>query len=384
MAPGVSLEEQLKLQFENRPVQIFSTCPQSSVVDRSQYLAQVAEVSRWSEQAGCTGILVYTDNSLVDPWLVAQIVIQSTARLSPLVAIQPVYMHPYSVAKMIATLGYLHGRRLYLNMVAGGFKNDLEALNDSTPHDRRYDRVVEYTNLIRLLLESDRAVSYDGEFYRVRQLKLAPALSPSSSPGCSSQDRRTQALLQRKRSAPQRSDPEPVESYEATPPEPDVPVGVRVGIIARGTEEDAWTVALERFPEDRRGQLAHQLAMKVSDSAWHKQLSNLGDRTDDRQSPYWLHPFKNYKTFCPYLVGSYDVVAKEIARYVETGHRTFILDIPQTQDELQHIGSRFRSRGGGACRGLRDGPAPSTRSLRSGLPPAGCDGGLTQWRQVEL
>ena len=78
MAPGVSLEEQLKLQFENRPVQIFSTCPQSSVVDRSQYLAQVAEVSRWSEQAGCTGILVYTDNSLVDPWLVAQIVIQST------------------------------------------------------------------------------------------------------------------------------------------------------------------------------------------------------------------------------------------------------------------------------------------------------------------
>ena len=52
MAPGVSLEEQLKLQFENRPVQIFSTCPQSSVVDRSQYPAQVAEVSRWSEQAG--------------------------------------------------------------------------------------------------------------------------------------------------------------------------------------------------------------------------------------------------------------------------------------------------------------------------------------------
>ena len=243
---------------------------------------------------------------------------------------------------MIATLGYLHGRRLYLNMVAGGFKNDLEALNDSTPHDRRYDRVVEYTNLIRLLLESDRAVSYDGEFYRVRQLKLAPALSPELFPGLLISGSSDAGIAAAKAiGATAVKYPEPVESYEATPPEPDVPVGVRVGIIARGTEEDAWTVALERFPEDRRGQLAHQLAMKVSDSAWHKQLSNLGDRTDDRQSPYWLHPFKNYKTFCPYLVGSYDVVAKEIARYVETGHRTFILDIPQTQDELQHIGIVF-------------------------------------------
>jgi len=43
----------------------------------------------------------------------------------PLVAVQPVYMHPYSVAKMVSTLAFLHQRRVFLNMVAGGFKNDL-------------------------------------------------------------------------------------------------------------------------------------------------------------------------------------------------------------------------------------------------------------------
>ena len=37
-----------------------------------------------------------------------------------------------------------HGQRLWLNMVAGGFKNDLAALNDDTPHDKRYQRLVEY------------------------------------------------------------------------------------------------------------------------------------------------------------------------------------------------------------------------------------------------
>jgi len=36
---------------------------------------------------------------------------------------------------------------------------------------------------------------------------------------------------------------------------------------------EAWRVAHKRFPEDRKGQLTHQLAMTVSDSSWHHQLS---------------------------------------------------------------------------------------------------------------
>ena len=137
-----------------RPVEIFSTCPQSLAFDKDSYVRQVRKVARWSERCGCTGILVYTDNSLVDPWLVSQIIVESTRTLSPLVAIQPVYMHPYSVAKMVASFGYLHHRRIYLNMLAGGFKNDLVALNDTTPHDKRYARLIEYATIINQLLSS--------------------------------------------------------------------------------------------------------------------------------------------------------------------------------------------------------------------------------------
>ena len=61
-----------------------------------------------------------------------------------------------------------------------------------------------------------------------------------------------------------------------------------------------------------------------------------------RENPYWLGPFQNYKTFCPYLVGSYDAVAEEVARYIALGYRTFILDIPPSEDELDHIGVVFR------------------------------------------
>src|SRR5438128_420558 len=166
-----------------RSIEIFSTCPPSTGVAGGLYLARVADVARWSEACGCRGILVYSDNSLVDPWLLSYVIIQNTQSLCPLVAVQPVYMHPYWVAKQITSLAHLYGRRLYLNMVAGGFKNDLEALNDTTPHDKRYARLVEYTTIIMRLLSSQRLLTYEGEFHTVSNLKLMPPLLDSLLPG---------------------------------------------------------------------------------------------------------------------------------------------------------------------------------------------------------
>jgi alkanesulfonate monooxygenase len=40
-------------------------------------------------------------------------------------------------------------------------------------------------------------------------------------------------------------------------------------------------------------------------------------------------------------VGSYDRVADEVARYVEAGYRTFILDVPASLEEMQHTGAVF-------------------------------------------
>ena len=164
-------------------LEIFSTCPQAADFDRHAYAQRVIDVARWSERHGCRGILVYSDNRQLDPWLVAHLILQHTQTLCPLVAVQPVYTHPYAVAKMVATLAHLYGRRVYLNMVAGGFKNDLAALNDPTPHDRRYDRLVEYTLIIRRLVEGSAPLTFAGEFYSVQGLKLTPPLPAELFPG---------------------------------------------------------------------------------------------------------------------------------------------------------------------------------------------------------
>jgi alkanesulfonate monooxygenase len=321
-----------------RPVELFSTCPASSDVDRGVYLRRVAEVARWSERYGYRGILIYTDNRLIDPWLVAQVILQNTEALCPLVAVQPVYAHPYSVAKTVTSLAYLYGRRVYLNMVAGGFRNDLLALDDATPHDRRYDRLVEYTGIIQALLDGAAPVCFEGEFYRVRNLRLTPPLPAGLRPGVFVSGSSEAGLAAaRALGATAIQYPRPPEEYG--PGEETGDSGIRVGIIARETGEGAWAEAHRRFPPDRRGEIAHQAAMKASDSAWHRQLSGMG--APSGASPYWLLPFQNYKTFCPYLVGSHDRVAEELARYIGAGFGSFILDIPPSEEELGHIHAAF-------------------------------------------
>lgn len=315
--------------------QVFTTCPQSRQHDAADYLDLARDVARWSESFGATGMLIYADNSLIDPWMVAQEVIEVTTDLDPLVAVQPIYMHPYWVAKRIATFGYLFGRRLMLNMIAGGFRNDLESLGDDTPHDDRYERLREYSEVFMRLLEG-KPVTYDGRWYQLTNVTLAPALDPELMPGLLMSGSSPAGLeVAATLGATIIKYPEPPDR------EPEVgvdnPAGFRVGIVARDTASEAWEVAHARFPPDRKGQLLHQLSMKASDSLWHQKLSDLAEVSVAEGNPYWLGPFENYGTFCPYLVGDYDQVAAELARYADVGHEYLILDIPVDQDELGHI-----------------------------------------------
>ena len=323
-------------------IEVFTTCPLSNDLASDQYLDRLIDVARWSDEAGCKGMLVFSDNARLDPWSISHLIMQRTKRLCPLVAIQPIYMHPYWIAKQITTFAYLYGRRFYLNMVAGGFKNDLEALNDSTPHDKRYDRLTEYTTIIMQLLASASPVTFEGEFYSVNKLKLAPPLpqallpdvfvSGSSDAGVASARALNATAIKY-----------PKPSGEETAPDSDLRLGIRVGIIARQRESDAWDVARACFPDDRKGQLTRKLAEKVSDSVWHQQLSSMSSATPDDASVYWLAPFQNYKAMCPYLVGSYEQVGDELATYFGAGYRTVILDTPRDAEELEHTFAAFEA-----------------------------------------
>jgi len=355
-------------------VTVYSTCPGSSERTAAQFRPLIGDIARWTEAAGWRGLLVYTDNRLVDPWAAAQHMIERTERLVPLVAVQPVYMHPFTVARMIRSIGYLYGRQVDLNLVTGGYAGHLQALDCTLDHDARYERLVEYSRVLLELLAVDRPVSHDGEHYRLHRAALTlpwdRALAPrifvaGSSPACVSAQARLGAV--------RLAYPRWIEEYGADPTAL-VGTGVRMGIIARDTTEAAWQVAHERFPADPRGEKVHDVAARMVQSFWHRSLSADARRSSVPREAYWLYPFRTYKTYCPYLVGSYAEVGELLRRYLDLGVTTLILDEPAEEDDLHHtnVAIRLAERLAGPAAGPTDPAAePAAGPTDPAAEPAG-------------
>ncbi|MER7129007.1 LLM class flavin-dependent oxidoreductase [Streptosporangium saharense] len=289
-------------------------------------------VSRWTEAYGYAGLLVYTDNNLADPWLCANMIIEATEESAPLVAVQPLFEHPFAIANKIASLAAYRGRGVHLNLVTGGQSRHLAALNDPLvkDHQARYDRLIEYWEVIRTLLTHREHVSYEGVRYPLDRARLGMALPEGLMPRLHLSGSSDDCVRAAKAVGATRL------TYPGPPGDASGlgdGTGIRIGIIARDDAAIAWRVARSRFPEDAEGRRLHRVAARLSPSVWHHELSQ---REETGESVYWMLPFKTYKTFCPYLVGSHAEVGAVLAEYHAAGVRTIILDTPAEEDDLHH------------------------------------------------
>ena len=319
---------------------LIGSCPVMNFENSSKYAGYVAAVADWADRDGWEAILVYADNRQADPWLVAQIIVEKTRHLRPLVAVQPLYAHPFTVAKSVATLAQMYGRQVYLNMIAGSFPRDMEALCDSTAHDRRYDRVVEYATIVRDLFKNPGLLTFTGDFYREKNLQLLSRVpadlwpeflnSGSSQAGINAARQIGARAIQYLR---------PASEYQRDSFDKSLMHGTRLGIVTRETHEAAWEAARCRYPADAYGAEIRRIATKVSDSVWVKELSR--DNRVPPGHPYWLGPYKNYQAACPFLVGSRQQVVAELAEYIRLGITTFLIEQPEDAEDSQRITEVF-------------------------------------------
>jgi alkanesulfonate monooxygenase len=272
------------------PLDVFSVCPHVELV-APDYLRRVADVASWSEEAGCRGVLLNGDDGHIDPWLVAHVVLQNTKALSPLIAVQPASMHPYAAAKMVSSLAFLHDRRLYLHFHAG-------VVDDV--------RTTEYAMIMKGLLDGPGVFSFDGDYYRVSNLRMTPPLPSELFPGIVISE--PWPMTEKAAPAPP-AEPTSIATAIGT-----ATAGLGIGVIAREEAAEAWRLAYERFPDDHRGPAA-------------------GDKL------YWLHPFESHQTTYPYLVGSYSSVGAELGRLHLAGFGAVLVDLPASREELDHVGA---------------------------------------------
>ena len=302
--------------------------------DSSLYWKNILKVIDSCQEYGLNGVLLFEGNdTFISPWVAAQETLARTSSVSPLIAVNPIYMHPFKAAKIVSSLTQIYKRKIYLNMITGTAVNYLESMSDALSHDQRYKRVKEYIQVMNGLLGSTAPFSFKGDYYSVSDIQLLPGISADLMPVfllSGQSDAAVKVALETASVATQMLPPglcDDVGDAEA----------INFGILTRPSEKEAWDSAFQIFPENEEDQLIQELSMSNTDSSWKRRMDVLAKLPEDKDSGYWMGPFRNFRSDGPYLVGSYDKVAGVLIGLLEKGIRKFIFDVNLEDDEFRHI-----------------------------------------------
>ena len=322
----------MEIAFDNKTINVFTVV--SRHADLQTYTNSLASLAQESDRLGFTGMLFFVGNDTpVDPWLAAAQVGAATRQLSPFIALNPVYMHPFSAARAIATLASFCQRRIFINLIAGTSVAAHEALGETGyDHDRRYARLKEYALCVHGLLTSRRPFSFNGQFYQLTNLQLPLTLPDALRPGF--------YISGHSVAAQDIADALAGERVGMISPQLENPSGrggVYLGMVTHADSVQAWRAAQRLFPEDLPGQQVVDFSMQFTDAEWKKQLYQQAQDAASAGNGYWIAPFKNHRADCPFVVQSHQDMARMVARLIQQGTTSFIIDLPEDISQLADI-----------------------------------------------
>jgi alkanesulfonate monooxygenase len=231
--------------------------------ERPPTFAYLRDVVTTAEELGYHSLLIPTRfaNGLFDQgaplaetWTTAAALLAVTERIRLLIAVRPGFISTGLFAQMAATLDQISGGRLDLNIVPGGIQGDFERLGETSDHEHRYARAIEFIAALRALWERPEPVVFDGQHIRLNGALVSPGpvgrgpafyvggASPAALAFAAQQAEVYLAWIQ------------PLEAtaalFERTRRQyadrGRVPVfGLRSHLVVRDTEEEAWRAADE-------------------------------------------------------------------------------------------------------------------------------------------
>ena len=321
----------------------------SGAVSRAATTDYLSAVAVAAEQAGFTGVLTPTGAGCEDAWMVCAAVAQQTKSLEFIVAFRPGFIAPTLAAQQAASFQRLTGGRLRLNVVTGGDPAEQRAYGDFLDHAQRYQRTDEFLQVLRRMW-SGEPFDFHGEHVRVEGAHLVvPVTDPppvylggASAPAEDVAARLVDTYLTWGEPPSMVGDRVERMRDKAAAAGRRLRFGIRLHVITRDTEEQAWADAQRLLdgmaPEAIR---AAQERFARMDSVGQARMTGLhgGTRDSLEIAPnLWAGIGLVREGAATALVGSHEQVAERIAEYAELGFDEVILSGYPHLEEAWRVG----------------------------------------------
>jgi alkanesulfonate monooxygenase len=137
-------------------------------------MALFERVALAAEAAGFEYALVPVQTACWEAWITCAMVAARTERLTMLVAARPGLIAPTVAAKMISTFDQLSGGRIAVNLIAGGGSAELAADGLFHGHDERYAVMDETVTLMKRVWTEQAPVTHRGKWFHVEDAVVRP------------------------------------------------------------------------------------------------------------------------------------------------------------------------------------------------------------------
>jgi alkanesulfonate monooxygenase len=311
------------------------------------------QVARAVDHLGFTGALLATGAH--DAWVLGSSLIPHTERFQFLVAVHPPLVSPTLLAKMAATFDQFSGGRLKLNIVNGDSRL-LAGYGVHLGHDERYTYTDEYLTVFKRLM-SGETVDFSGEHLRIEggSLTLPPVQRPwpplwfggSSGSALDVAAKHIDTYLTWGETPPAAKEKiAQLRERAARHGRENLRFGVRIYIVVRDTEEEAWRAAQDLYDHmDEQSVARTQRGVSGTDSVGQQRMSALhggrkpGDLRDLEIYPnLWsgIGLVRNGPGTA--IVGSPEQVVERIHEYADAGVDTFIVSGMPLLEEAYRVG----------------------------------------------
>ncbi len=311
------------------------------------------------DQLGYTGALFATGAH--DVWVLAGALLSYTERLKLLVAIHPGLIAPTLLGKMAATLQEFSCGRLLINVVSGDAKM-LGAYGMTMPHDERYEMADEYLQIWHRLFAGE-TVDFKGQYFQTEGAKLALPVGQGIEPpplwfGGSSDKaidvaaKHVETYLSWGETPEQIGAKVDLVKARAEKLGRELEYGIRLYVIVRDTDEEAWAAAVDLYGRmDASAIAANQRFVGKTDSVGQQRMTAMhGGQKPENLRDLEIAPnlWAGIGLVRPgpgtAIVGSPDTVIRTLEAYKKAGVNTFILSGMPLLEEAFRFGEKVLPR----------------------------------------